>query len=60
VRFSITNMKIIEHRESDDGSIVRQFPFDDNASRRSISGMATKKRALHCREAGEVRREAGY
>jgi hypothetical protein len=35
-------MKIIEHRASfevqpDDGSIVRQFPFDDNASRRSIS-----------------------
>ena len=44
-------MKIIEHRESfevqsDDGSIVRQFPFDDNASRRAISGMSTKKRAL--------------
>jgi hypothetical protein len=44
-------MKIIEHRESfevksDDGSIVRQFPFDDNASRRLISGMPTKKRAL--------------
>jgi hypothetical protein len=44
-------MKIIEHAESfeiqsDDGSIVRQFPFDDNASRRSISGMPTKKRAL--------------
>jgi Ni/Fe-hydrogenase subunit HybB-like protein len=34
-------MRIIEHRasfevQSDDGSIVRQFPFDDNASRRSI------------------------
>jgi hypothetical protein len=44
-------MKIIEHRESfevqsDGGSIVRQFPFDDNASRRSISGMPTKKRTL--------------
>jgi len=44
-------MKIIEHRasfevQSDDGSIVRQFPFDDNASRRAISGMPTKKRAL--------------
>jgi hypothetical protein len=44
-------MKIIEHPasfevQSDDGAIVRQFPFDDNASRRSISGMPTKKRAL--------------
>ena len=44
-------MKIIEHRESfevesDDGSIVRQFPFDGNASHRSISGMPAKKRAL--------------
>jgi hypothetical protein len=44
-------MKIIEHAassevQSDGGSTVRQFPFDNNASRRSISGMATKKRAL--------------
>jgi len=44
-------MKIIEHPASfevtsDDGTIVRQFPFDDNASRRTISGMSTKKRAL--------------
>jgi len=44
-------MKIIEHAasfevQSDDGSIVPQFPFDNNASRRSVSGAATKKRAL--------------
>ena len=44
-------MKIIEHRESfevrsDDGSIVRQFAFDENASRRAISSAMTKKRAL--------------
>jgi hypothetical protein len=43
-------LKIIEHAasfevQSDDGSIVRQFPFDDNASRRAVSG-TTKKRAL--------------
>jgi len=47
----MAGMKIFEHRapfevQSDDGSIVRQFPFDDNASRRSISGMPTKKMAL--------------
>jgi hypothetical protein len=41
----------ITHRESfevqsDDGSIVRQFPFDANPSRRAISGMSTKRRAL--------------
>jgi hypothetical protein len=44
-------MKFIEHRASfevisDDGTIVRQFPFDDNASRRAVSGAPTKKRAL--------------
>jgi hypothetical protein len=44
-------MKIIEHRasfevRSDDGSIVHQFPFDDNAGRRAVSGVPTKKRAL--------------
>jgi hypothetical protein len=45
------DMKIIEHPasfegRSDDDAIVRQFPFDDHASRRAISGMPTKKRAL--------------
>jgi hypothetical protein len=44
-------MKIIEHAgsfevQSDDGSTVRQFPFDTNPSRRSVSGTPTKKRAL--------------
>jgi hypothetical protein len=44
-------MKIIEHAasfevQSDDGSIVRQFPFDNNPSRRAVSGVSTKKRAL--------------
>lgn len=47
----IRTMKIIQHQEcfevrSDDGSIVRQFAFDDNASRRAISGKMTKKQAL--------------
>jgi hypothetical protein len=36
-------MKIIQHADyfevrSEDGSIVRQFAFDDNARRRAISG----------------------
>jgi hypothetical protein len=44
-------MKILEHPESfevrsDDGSIVRQFQFDDNASRRAITGKMTKKQAF--------------
>jgi hypothetical protein len=44
-------MKIIQHPESfevrsDDGAIVRQFSFDDNASRRAISGKMTKKQAF--------------
>ena len=44
-------MKIIEQAgsfevQSDDGATVRQFPFDNNASRRTVSGVSTKKRAL--------------
>ena len=44
-------MKIIQHPgsfevQSDDGSIVRQFAFDDNASRRAITGKMTKKQAF--------------
>ena len=44
-------VKIIQHRESfevrsDDGAIVRQFFFDDNASRRAISGKMTRKQAF--------------
>jgi hypothetical protein len=44
-------MKIIEHRESfevrsDDGQTVKQFPFDDDASRRAISGKVKRKQAL--------------
>lgn len=31
---------------SDDGTITRQFFFDDNASRRAISGKPPRKRAL--------------
>lgn len=42
--------KIIEHRMSfevvrDDGA-TRSFQFDENPSRRAISGIVTKKRAL--------------
>jgi hypothetical protein len=49
-------MKIIEHRESfevrsDDGQTVKQFPFDDNASRRAISGKAKRKQALQAARA---------
>ena len=44
-------MKIIEYRfhfefRSEDGATVRQFHFDDNASRRAISGRPNRKRAL--------------
>lgn len=44
-------MKIIQRPgcfevRSDDGSITRQFAFDDNASRRAISGKMTKKQAF--------------
>jgi hypothetical protein len=44
-------MKIIERAasfevQSDDGAIVRQFPFDNNSSRRAVPGASTKKRAL--------------
>jgi len=44
-------MKIIQHPESfevrsDDGAIVKRFAFDDNASRRAISGLMTKKQAF--------------
>jgi hypothetical protein len=54
-------MKIIEHRasfeaKSGDGTIVRQFPFDDNASRSCI-GSANKEESASgganvCRERG--------
>jgi hypothetical protein len=42
-------MKIIEHPghfEVTSDTIVRQFFFDDNASRRAISGKPPRKRAL--------------
>jgi hypothetical protein len=44
-------MKITEHPESfevrsDDGSISKSFPFDDNPGRRAISGKPNRKRAL--------------
>ncbi len=35
---------------SDDGSIVRQFAFDDNASRRAINGKMNKKQAFQAAE----------
>jgi hypothetical protein len=49
-------MKIIEHRmsfevRSDDGMIVKQFQFDDNASRRAISGAVKRKVALQAAKA---------
>ncbi len=44
-------MKIIQHPDafevvSDDGKISKKFYFDENPSRRAISGKATKKRAF--------------
>ena len=44
-------MKIIQHADcfevrSEDGSIVRQFAFDDNTRRRAISGRMTRKQAF--------------
>jgi hypothetical protein len=44
-------MKIIQHADcfevrSEDGSIVRQFAFDNNARRRAISGRMTRKQAF--------------
>jgi hypothetical protein len=49
-------MKIIQHPESfevrsEDGSIVRQFQFDDNPSRRAISGAMKRKQALQAAKA---------
>ena len=48
---SFQAMKIIQHPESfevvsADGTIVKRFPFDDNASRRAISGQMTRKQAF--------------
>jgi hypothetical protein len=44
-------MKIIQHGDcfevrTEDGSIVRQFAFDDDASRRAINGKMNKKQAF--------------
>ncbi len=44
-------MTIIEHAESfdvrsADGQTVRRFPFDENTSRRAISGAMKRKQAL--------------
>jgi hypothetical protein len=44
-------MKIIQHADcfevrSEDGLIVRQFAFDDNARRRAISRRMTRKQAF--------------
>jgi hypothetical protein len=44
-------MKILQHPDafevvSDDGGITKKFWFDDNASRRAISGKMTKKQAF--------------
>lgn len=44
-------MKITQHYDSfevrsDNGAISKRFYFDENASRRAISGKPTKKRAL--------------
>ena len=44
-------MKIVQHADcfevrSEDGSIVRQFAFDNNARRRAISGRMTRKQAF--------------
>lgn len=44
-------MKIIQLYDcfevtSDDGAISKRFYFDENASRRAVTGKATKKRAF--------------
>lgn len=44
-------MKIIQRPESfevqdDDGTILKSFYFDDNPTRRAISGKPTRKRAF--------------
>ena len=44
-------MKIIQHADcfevrSERGSIVKRFPFDDNARRRAIPGRMTRKQAF--------------
>jgi hypothetical protein len=44
-------MKIIQRAEwlevqDDDGTILKQFFFDDNATRRAVSGRPTRKRAF--------------
>jgi hypothetical protein len=44
-------MKILQHPScfevvSDDGVIARQFEFDDNPSRRAVTGKMTRKRAF--------------
>ena len=49
-------MKIIERAESfevqsADGETLRQFQFDDNASRRAITGRMKKKQALQAARA---------
>jgi len=49
-------MKIIQQAgcfdvRSEDGSIVRQFAFDDNASRRAINGRMNKKQAFQAAKA---------
>src|ERR1700693_4793175 len=46
----MASLKTIEHHESfevrsDDGHTASQFPFDDNASRRAISGTVKRKQA---------------
>ena len=50
-RALMPGMKIVQHAgcfevRSDDGSIVRRFAFDGNASRRAINGKMNKKQAL--------------
>lgn len=44
-------MKIIQRTSQfdvtdDDGKLLKSFYFDDNAGRRAISGLATRKRAF--------------
>jgi hypothetical protein len=49
-------MKIIQHADcfevqSEDGSIVRKFVFDDNVRRRAISRKMTRKKAFQAAKA---------
>jgi hypothetical protein len=54
--FTLLFRRFIQHPESfevrsDEGAIVRQFPFDDDARRRAISGRMSRKQAFQAAKA---------